>query len=111
MGERFRFTCRFLFIVMFWAMPSHSYAQLIRGFISGTVTDATTAVIAGVHVTMANVDTNISRQTLTNEFGFYRFAAVDPGNYSLEFQAPGFENHRVTGVTVSTAEEVLINQT
>jgi Carboxypeptidase regulatory-like domain len=86
-------------------------AQLIRGFISGTITDSSNAVIPGVQVSITNTGTNISRETTTNEIGFYRFVAVEPGNYSVEFKAPGFENRRVPSLTVSTAAEVVINQT
>ena len=60
-------------------------AQLVRGFISGTVTDETNAVIPGVEVKITSKATNISREGLTNETGFYRFAAVEPGDYSVEF--------------------------
>src|SRR5262245_42493085 len=58
-------------------------AQLIRGFISGTISDSSNAVIPGVQVSITNTGTNISRETTTNEIGFYRFAAVEPGNYSV----------------------------
>lgn len=111
MGEKFRFRFALLFLLMLSGMMHRAEAQLIRGFISGTVTDASNAVITGVQVTITNTGTNISRQTLSNEFGFYRFVAVEPGNYSVDFAASGFENRRVAGVTVSTAQEVVINQT
>ena len=62
-------------------------------------------------ITITNTGTNISRATTTNEIGFYRFVAVEPGNYSVEFMAPGFENRKVPSVTVNTAAEVVINQT
>jgi hypothetical protein len=86
-------------------------AQLIRGFISGTITDSSNAVIPGVQITITNTATNISRQTTTNELGFYRFVALEPGTYSVEFKASGFENRRVPAVSVSTTQEVVINQT
>src|SRR5207249_817675 len=85
-------------------------AQLTRGFISGTISDTTNAVMAGVQVTLTSKTTNISRNTLTNDVGFYRFAAVEPGEYSLEFKSAGFETHRIESVGVNTAQEVVINQ-
>jgi len=86
-------------------------AQLVRGFVSGTVTDPTNAVVPGVQVTITNTATNISRETMTNNLGFYRFVAVEPGDYSVEFRLTGFEAHRVPNITVRTAKEVVINQT
>src|SRR5437762_3477889 len=85
-------------------------AQLVRGFISGTVTDETNAVIPGVEVRITSKATNISREGLTNETGFYRFAAVEPGDYSVEFHLPGFKTQKIDNITVSTAQEVVINQ-
>ena len=96
--------------MIFGRMP-WGEAQLTRGFISGTITDASNAVIAGVQVTITNTGTNISRESVTNELGFYRFVAVEPGNYSVEFKASGFENRRISSVAVSTTQEVVINQT
>src|SRR5439155_4512948 len=86
-------------------------AQLIRGFVSGTVTDATNAIIAGVRVTITNKATNISRDTMTNDAGFYRFVAVEPADYSVGFSLAGFETRKIDSITVKTAQEIVINQT
>ena len=86
-------------------------AQLVRGFISGTVTDSSSGILAGVQVTITNTATNISRDTVTSDIGFYRFVAVEPGSYSVDFKLPGFETRRVPNIPVNTAQEVVINQT
>jgi outer membrane receptor protein involved in Fe transport len=86
-------------------------AQLTRGFVSGTVTDASRAVIPGVLVSITNKSTGISRETVSTDAGFYRFVAVEPDTYSIEFKLAGFETRRVDNVTVSTAQEVTLNQT
>ncbi|PYR82991.1 MAG: hypothetical protein DMG19_20260, partial [Acidobacteria bacterium] len=72
---------------------------------------STDAVIRNVQVTLINKQTNISRETFTNDVGFYRFVAIDPGNYSMEFRTPGFETHKIDDFAVKTAQEVVINQT
>ena len=54
-------------------------AQLTRGFISGTVTDASQALVPGVLVSITNKLTGISRETVSTDAGFYRFVAVEPG--------------------------------
>ena len=86
-------------------------AQLVRGFVSGTVTDTTNAIIAGVQITITNKATNIPRDTVTNDVGFYRFVAVEPGDYSVEFKLAGFETHKMDRIAVQTAQEIVINQT
>src|SRR6267378_7783611 len=90
--------------------PQIAEAQLVRGFVSGTVTDTTNAILAGVQVTLTNKGTNISRDSVTNDVGFYRFAAVEPGEYSIEFKLGGFESHKVKSIIVNTAQEVVVNQ-
>ena len=100
-----------LFALLLVCIAPVAEAQLVRGFVSGTVTDAQDAVVVGATVTITNKATNISRNTVTNEVGFYRFAAVEPGEYTVEYSLPGFETRRVASITVRTAKEVVINQT
>src|SRR5436309_7197489 len=57
-------------------------AQLVRGFISGTVTDETNAVIPGVEVKITSKATNISREGLTNETGFNVLLLLKPADNS-----------------------------
>ena len=88
-----------------------TWAQLTRGFISGTVSDASGAVVQGVSVKITNTGTNISAETKTNAVGFYRFVAVEPGVYRVEYTKAGFEVLKIENVTVGTAQEVVLNQT
>jgi hypothetical protein len=85
-------------------------AQLTRGFVSGTAADATGSNLSGVEVTVTNKATNISRITTTNELGFFRFAAVEPGDYEVVFKLAGFETSRIDQITVNTAQEVTLSQ-
>ncbi|HLH32534.1 MAG TPA: TonB-dependent receptor [Terriglobia bacterium] len=88
-----------------------AFGQLTRGFISGIVSDASGGILAGVQVTITNKATNISRDTITNDAGLYRFTAVEPGDYSVEFKLAGFEARKIDGVNVNTAQEITLNQT
>ena len=47
-------------------------AQVTTGSISGTVTDATGAIIPGASVTIRNVGTDLSRTINTDADGLYR---------------------------------------
>ncbi len=86
-------------------------AQLTRGFISGTVQDPSGGVIEGAAVKALNKATNIARETVTNSVGVYRFAAMEPGEYSVEFTKAGFEPKRVENIVLSTTQEIVLNQT
>jgi hypothetical protein len=85
-------------------------SQLTRGYISGTISDASGAVVTGASVKIVNTGTNIERSLSTNEVGVYRFAAVEPGNYTVEFTKPGFESRKVGPVTVGSSQEVVVNE-
>jgi outer membrane receptor protein involved in Fe transport len=85
-------------------------AQLTRGFISGTVVDPSGAVLINATVKITNVETNIERETSTNMAGVYRFVAVEPGTYTVEFSMKGFETAKLEKVTVGTSQEVVLNQ-
>ncbi|MGC2328569.1 MAG: carboxypeptidase-like regulatory domain-containing protein, partial [Candidatus Sulfotelmatobacter sp.] len=62
-----------------------------EGAISGTVTDASNAVLANTAVTLKNLDKGYSRQTTTNAQGIYQFPLADPGNYEVVISATGFK--------------------
>src|SRR5688572_27405448 len=111
MEENFRVRVVLLLLLAFLGRMQSAEAQLYRGFISGTVTDSSNAVVAGVQVTITNNGTNISRDTVTNSAGFYRFVAVEPGIYSVVFMQPGFQTQTIPNISVSTAQEVVINRT
>jgi hypothetical protein len=84
-------------------------AQTSRGTVSGTVTDPTGAVISGATVTLTNLGTTVERTTVTNDEGFYRFDAIDPGNYSLKFTASGFGEVVKTNIPVQGGQTAEVN--
>src|SRR5215468_10399329 len=84
-------------------------AQTSRGTVSGVVTDQTGAVVSGAGVTLTSAATSVSRSTVTNSEGFYRFDAVDLGAYSIKFTAPGFGAVVKNNVVVSANQTASVN--
>ncbi len=66
------------------------FGQSASGNISGTVADASGAVIPKAEVVMTDEGTNSKRQTLSNNSGVFNFAAVLPGTYTVTVTANGF---------------------
>ena len=60
-----------------------------KGAITGTVADATGAVIPNATVIAANGATGIETQTTTTGAGAYTFPNLDPGIYSVTVTAEG----------------------
>jgi hypothetical protein len=58
----------------------YAYGQVDEGAISGTVQDATGAVVPGAQVTLLNTDQGITLQTRTSGNGEYTFSPVRIGH-------------------------------
>ncbi len=67
-----------------------AFAQSEKGSLSGIVTDATGAVVAGATVTATDVGTNASRTIQTDTSGNYTISNLAPGTYSVKVSASGF---------------------
>ena len=68
-----------------------AYAQTPTGSLSGTVTDATGASVAGARVSLVNAGTRQARDQTTSEQGLFTAAALTPGIYRLTIHAAGFK--------------------
>ena len=89
--------------------PALSDAQMTRGAISGTVRDATGALVPGAMVTATNMDTNISRSAVTDVQGFYRVPALEPGRYAVKAELSGFQTVEWKDIQLGAAGEVTLN--
>ncbi|HEV8253407.1 MAG TPA: carboxypeptidase-like regulatory domain-containing protein, partial [Vicinamibacteria bacterium] len=81
-----------------WAAAVPAHAQLTRGAITGTVTDTTGASLPGASVTVLNLGTNRRRTAVTNNIGFYRVPALEPGPYTVHVEMSGFASVETTNV-------------
>ncbi|HZQ22909.1 MAG TPA: TonB-dependent receptor [Terriglobales bacterium] len=79
----------FSILLLLLAVPA--FGQKITGDISGDVTDSSGAVLPNVNVTVANVDTGVSRSVTTNATGNYRVPELPVGSYKVTAAAPGFK--------------------
>ena len=91
----------FLLLCALFSAAFVANAQTSRGTVSGTVTDTNNAVVAGATITLTNTQTTVTRTTTTNNEGFYRFDAVDLGNYTVTLAATGFGTVTKTDVIVN----------
>ena len=63
-----------------------------RAEVSGTVIDASGAVVAGATITLRPLSTAIGRITHAGADGQFALAALPPGRYRVEVSSPGFFN-------------------
>ena len=61
-----------------------------RGVITGTVTDATGAIVPGAQVTVIQNSTNVSYKATTSTAGDYTVPSLPVGDYQLKVDVAGF---------------------
>jgi hypothetical protein len=77
--------------------------------ISGTVMDATGAVIADASVVVTHVDTKASRAEKSNREGRFLFSQLNPGNYTVAVSAPEFAQQTSKPISVEVGRTVTLN--
>lgn len=70
------------------------WAQAETGQITGTVLDASGAVVPKASVVVKNLDTGAIRNTVGSDQGSYTMTNILPGNYEVSISAPGFNTFR-----------------
>lgn len=71
------------------------------GTITGTVTDASGAVIPGAEVVLTNqTNTTDIRRATSNSAGFFSFAGLMSGDYRVEISAGGFSKYRQNDIHI-----------
>ena len=82
-------------------------AQTDTGRITGTVTDASGALIPGAAVTLSNVDTGVSQTATAGADGNFNFSAIPRGNYKVQAASSGFTTSAQTvKLEVSQVQEI-----
>lgn len=88
---------------------SSLWAQIAgTGTISGTVADASGAVVAGAQVTATNNGTHLAFSQSTSSAGAYTLTTLPPGDYTVTVQAKGFESTRQQ-VTLNALTQLGVN--
>ena len=79
------------------------------GTVEGLIRDATGGVLPGVTVTVRNVETNVARETVSDEGGRYRAPALQPGRYEVTATLAGFESAPIGDVIVQVGQTVPVD--
>ena len=94
------FSIVFLILILPLTIP----AQTDRGSISGTVTDASGAIIQGARVELVSRATSLQRETVTNSAGIYDFPALPLGVYNIAITREGFKTFQLVDVELSVGQ-------
>ncbi len=80
-----------------------------RGVITGTVTDATGAIVPGAQVTVIQNSTNVSYKATTSKAGDYTVPSLPVGAYQLKVDVEGFKSYVANNVAVSPGGETRVD--
>ena len=88
MRSRSRFFAQLIFISL--TLVGLIAAQSGTTSLRGTVTDPSTAALAGATVSLSSAERGFSRSVTSGASGEYEFLQLQPGKYQLTVEMPGF---------------------
>jgi outer membrane receptor protein involved in Fe transport len=92
--------------------PSLAVAQAVTsgtGALNGRVVDDSQAIIPGVTVTISSPSLMGVRTAVSDSDGQYRFTAVPPGDYAVQFELTGFRTIRHEGIRIGVGFTATLN--
>jgi len=84
-------------------------AQTEKASVSGRVTDQNNAAVSDAEVQIKNTDTGVTATVKTNGEGVYAVPSLNPGNYLMTVNKPGFRTVSVMGMTLNVQENLSRN--
>src|SRR5229473_3136280 len=79
------------------------------GSINGKVADSSGGVLPGVTVTVASPSMMGVQNSVTDAGGNYRFPALPPGTYTVQFELPGFNTLKRENIQISMGFTAAVN--
>ncbi len=79
------------------------------GSVSGTVKDASGAVVPDATVRADNLDTGVQVRGATNGRGFYSFPELPVGRYTIAIEKAGFRRYQRAAITVDTNHALTVD--
>lgn len=91
----------FLLLLLSFSLNNLSFAQVLYGSLTGTVTDPSGSVVPGAQVTISNTSTGFSRTGTTDNTGSFKFSDLQPGRYQLNVKSANFSEYSLTDLSIA----------
>jgi Carboxypeptidase regulatory-like domain len=101
----------FLPFVVAIVLSAALFGQAYFGTVSGTLTDATGAVVEGARIVLTDQQKGFAFNTTSDSSGRYLFRSVPPGLYSVSADAKGFEKALSARFSVDINQNATTNLT
>src|SRR5215510_3632419 len=98
----------FLSLLIF-VLNSVAWGQAGTGEITGQILDTSGAAVENARITATNEATGQAHSALSASGGVYALSALEPGNYSLQVDAPQFSRRTQAGISLRTGERLRVD--
>jgi Carboxypeptidase regulatory-like domain len=80
------------------------YGQQLTATISSTTYDQSGAIVPNAQVTVKNANSGDTRQTVSNNSGYFTVTALQPGMYDIQITASGFKSWQQKGLVLNQGD-------
>jgi hypothetical protein len=98
-----------LAFVLLAISSSISFAQIRSATLTGTVRDASQAVVPDIEVTVTQMETGMATSIRTTGAGIYTAPYLPAGTYTVAVTVPGFVPYKQTGIALAVNETVRVD--
>ena len=98
---------RLLTVVCLLGLSLPSAWSQISASLSGTVTDQSGAAVSGASITVRDLDTGLSRTTITNQAGRYQVSALPVGQYEVRARKDDFAEAIRSGIRLVVEQDAV----
>ncbi len=99
-----RFGIGLLVLAVVFGVAGQALAQSRTGTLSGSIVDTSGAIVVSADVVLTNEASHDVRRTKTNSEGFFTFAAIPNGSYSMSVETPGFATLQRKGIAMGAGD-------
>jgi len=92
-----------------FTLTGPALAQQTLGGITGSVTDASGAVLPGATITIVGNQTQLTRSQTTGDSGTYLFVNLPIGTYTVTFAHDGFQKQNIPSIAVQANRTMTVN--
>ncbi|HEY2012152.1 MAG TPA: TonB-dependent receptor, partial [Bryobacteraceae bacterium] len=97
------------FVCVTLLVPFGLWAQGVQATLKGRVTDTSGAVVPHVKIEVANTETNVVLNTLSDSAGVFAMPYLSPGSYRLTVESSGFKKFVREPLVLNVGETVEVD--
>ncbi len=97
-------------LLTLFAVQGTLQAQVGAGSLSGTVVDASGAVVPGARAVLHNDGSGADRSVSSGNGGAFTFAAIPAGDYTLNITRQGFETYQRTAIHLNAGDALTLDK-